>query len=215
MCSADLNGRVEAGTRVLLTSRLADIEKTRPLEEAELRVNDLSVCKGHGSKGTGMIGSGKTPLTPWQSLPRVICCLPLSFSPPWVSLFSLFSILCLSLWSSSFSVSVSVFYSLLIHFLFLYLSFFMHLPRFFCPLPSSLSQIFFCHLLLSCSFLFWPFLCLLILSPFIFFPIILLFLAFPYLSSCPFYFFHLFIYSQTLSAHAHLTWWLWIITLRL
>lgn len=64
MCSADLNGRVEAGTRVLLTSRLADIEKTRPLEEAELRVNDLSVCKGHGSKGTGMIGSGKTPLTP-------------------------------------------------------------------------------------------------------------------------------------------------------
>lgn len=42
-------------------------------EEAELRVNDLSVCKGHGSKGTGRMGSGKTPLTPWQSLPPLIC----------------------------------------------------------------------------------------------------------------------------------------------
>lgn len=52
------------GARSLLTSRPADKEETRPLEEAELRVNDLSVCKGHGSKGTGMIGSGKTPLTP-------------------------------------------------------------------------------------------------------------------------------------------------------
>lgn len=64
VCSADLNGSREAGTRSLLTSRPADKEETRPLEEAELRVNDLSVCKGYGSKGTGMIGSGKTPLTP-------------------------------------------------------------------------------------------------------------------------------------------------------
>lgn len=58
---------MEAGTRLLLTCCPADKEETRPLEEAELRVNDLSVCKGHGSKGTGMIGSGKTLLTPWQS----------------------------------------------------------------------------------------------------------------------------------------------------
>lgn len=63
------------------------MSETRPLEEAELGVNDLSVCKGHGSKGTGMIGSGKTPLTPWQSLPQVICSLPLS-SLLSVSLFS-------------------------------------------------------------------------------------------------------------------------------
>lgn len=61
---AHLNGNREAGTRLLLTSRPADEEETRPLKEAELRVNDLSVCKGHGSKGTGMIGSSKTPLTP-------------------------------------------------------------------------------------------------------------------------------------------------------
>ncbi len=64
LCSADLNESREAGTRLLLTSRPADEEEMRPPEEAELRVNDLSVCKGHGSKGTGMIGSGKTPLTP-------------------------------------------------------------------------------------------------------------------------------------------------------
>lgn len=64
VCVADLNGSKEAGTRLLLTSRPVDEEETRPLQEAELRVNDLSVCKGHGSKGAGMIGSGKTPLTP-------------------------------------------------------------------------------------------------------------------------------------------------------
>lgn len=64
VCGVNINGSGEAGTRLLLTSRPADEEEPRPLEEAELRVNDLSVCKGHGSKGTGMIGSGKTPLTP-------------------------------------------------------------------------------------------------------------------------------------------------------
>lgn len=85
----------EEGTRLLLTSRPAEEEEMRPLEEAEQRVNDLSVCKGHGSKGTGMIGSGKTPLTPWQSLPQVICSLPLSFLPVLVFLFSLALVLSL------------------------------------------------------------------------------------------------------------------------
>ena len=103
---------MEAGIRFLLTTRPEDVEKTRPLEEAELRVNDLSVCRGHGSKGTGMIGSGKTPLTPWQSLPQVICCLPLSFSP--LSLrfsFLLDSLSLILVFSSLSSLSVSVFYS--------------------------------------------------------------------------------------------------------
>lgn len=102
------------------------MSETRPLEEAELGVNDLSVCKGHGSKGTGMIGSGKTPLTPWQSLPRVICSLPLSsllsgslFSPPFprLSLTLVLSLpVCLLLsvpvvYSGCVCVSVSLFIS--------------------------------------------------------------------------------------------------------
>ena len=90
----------------LYTSRPAGREETRPLEEQDLRVNDLSVCKGHGSKGTGLIGSGKTPLTPWQTLPRVICSLPLSrslslscslsLSPLRLALFSPFPVVLLS-----------------------------------------------------------------------------------------------------------------------
>lgn len=64
MSNSDVNGSREAVSSPVLTCRPADAGRTRPLEDAELRVNDLSVCKGHGSKGTGMIGSGKTPLTP-------------------------------------------------------------------------------------------------------------------------------------------------------
>lgn len=144
---------------------LADMSETRPLEEAELGVNDLSVCKGHGSKGTGMIGSGKTPLTPWQSLPRVICSLPLSSLLSW-SLFSPCFLVCLSLLSSP-SLSVSSFLSplftqdqsvshflslshptshpfsgcpslsLLLHSLWAYHAFFVYLCLFFYPSISS------------------------------------------------------------------------------
>lgn len=125
------------------------MSETRPLEEAELGVNDLSVCKGHGSKGTGMIGSGKTPLTPWQSLPRVICSLPLSsllsgslFSPPFprLSLTLVLSLpVCLLLsvpvvYSGCVCVSVSLFISPNRSSI-LRLSFF--LPSF--PFPQSLS----------------------------------------------------------------------------
>ena len=57
--------QISVGAGMLLqTSGPAFKPETRAPEEAELRVNDLSVCKGHGSKGTDMIGSGKTPLTP-------------------------------------------------------------------------------------------------------------------------------------------------------
>lgn len=112
VCSSDLNGIGDARTRLLVTCRPADGEEKRPLEEAELRVNDLSVCKGHGSKGTGMIRSGKTPLTPWQSLPQVICCLPLSFSPRRASCCSVSSSLSCSLPAFLLlSVPVSVLYS--------------------------------------------------------------------------------------------------------
>lgn len=43
-----------------------------PWREAERGVNDLSACKVHGSGGSETKESGKTPLTPWQSLPQVV-----------------------------------------------------------------------------------------------------------------------------------------------
>lgn len=54
----------KTGTRLLLTSHLTDKKEMWPSEKAKRRVNDLSVCKVHGSKDTETTGSGKTPLTP-------------------------------------------------------------------------------------------------------------------------------------------------------